>query len=164
MLGFCSWIWVYTANLSELPWDTHPWWQTLGLPILHATTSRTGCYLLVFQKWCVTILRRGIGASLGGLTGTSSTFFISLSMILLSSAGSCMVKSLPLQIHPMISLVKSHYSSPFPIFFSDTELLPGCFVICCGGEIECTPWSITREKCRRCSRVRFFVAPMKSLT
>ena len=49
-------------------------------------------------------------------------FFISLSMVLLVSAGSCMVNSLPLQIHPRISLVKSHSPSPFPIFFSDMEL------------------------------------------
>jgi hypothetical protein len=80
------------------------------------------------------------------------------------AAGSCIVYSFPLNSHPRISLMKSHFPSCCVIFFSEIGSAPLCCDTDGGGKIEWIPCSIARDACWRWAVVLILVHPMKSST
>ena len=60
--------------------------------------------------------------------------------------------------------VVSHEPSPWANFFCNTGSCPWCPEIAGGGNMECTPKSIAREKRSRFFMVELLVAPIKSST
>ena len=80
------------------------------------------------------------------------------------AGGSWMVKFLPSNIHPRISLVLLHVPSPLANFASEIGSAPQCLVTCGGGKMECIPCNIARDICVRCASDTLLVAPIKSST